>query len=106
MNQEEKKQTLLGYLFLVPSLAVFAVFMFYPLFYTVYLSFFEWNMVKPVKKFVGLANYTAIFKDPNSWKIAGNTVVYILVLLVLNFVLPYILSFILSAVIKLSLIHI
>lgn len=100
MNQEEKKQTLLGYLFLVPSLAVFAVFMFYPLFYTVYLSFFEWNMVKPVKKFVGLANYTAIFKDPNSWKIAGNTVVYILVLLVLNFVLPYILSFILSAVIK------
>ena len=52
MNQEEKKQTLLGYLFLVPSLAVFAVFMFYPLFYTVYLSFFEWNMVKPVKKFV------------------------------------------------------
>ena len=60
MNQEEKKQTLLGYLFLVPSLAVFAVFMFYPLFYTVYLSFFEWNMVKPVKKFVGLANYAAI----------------------------------------------
>lgn len=100
MNQEEKKQTLLGYLFLVPSLAVFAVFMFYPLFYTIYLSFFEWNMVKPVKKFVGLANYTAIFKDPNSWKIAGNTVVYILVLLVLNFVLPYILSFILSAVIR------
>ncbi len=94
MNQEEKKQTLLGYLFLVPSLAVFAVFMFYPLFYTVYLSFFEWNMVKPVKKFVGLANYAAIFRDPNSWKIAGNTAVYILVLLVLNFVLPYILSFI------------
>ena len=57
-------------------------------------------MVKPVKKFVGLANYAAIFKDPNSWRIAGNTVVYILVLLVLNFVLPYILSFILSAVIK------
>lgn len=52
MNQEEKRQTLLGYLFLVPSLAVFAVFMF-----------FEWNMVKPVKKFVGLANYAAIFKD-------------------------------------------
>ena len=57
-------------------------------------------MVKPVKKFVGLANYAAIFRDPNSWKIAGNTAVYILVLQVLNFVLPYILSFILSAVIK------
>lgn len=100
MNREDKKQTILGYVFLLPSLAVFAVFMFYPLFYTVYLSFFEWNMVKPVKKFVGLANYTSVFKDPNSWKIAGNTFWYILILLIMNFVLPYILSFILSAVIK------
>ena len=100
MNREEKRQTILGYVFLVPSLAVFAVFMFYPLFYTIYLSFFEWNMVKPVKKFVGLANYISIVKDPNSWRIAGNTVLYILILLAVNFVLPYILSFILSAVIR------
>ena len=105
MNKETKKQTILGYLFLIPSLAVFAVFMFYPLLYTFYLSFFEWNMVKPVKKFVGLNNYIAVFRDPNTFKILGNTLAYILVLLVLNFVLPYILSFILSAVI-LSLIHI
>lgn len=100
MNREEKRQTALGYLFLVPSLAVFAVFMFYPLFYTIYLSFFEWNMVKPVKKFAGLSNYVSILKDPNSWRIAGNTFWYILILLFINFVMPYILSFILSAVIR------
>ncbi|RGY98545.1 sugar ABC transporter permease [Clostridium sp. AM58-1XD] len=100
MSQEEKKQTILGYVFLAPSLIVFAVFMFYPLFYTIYLSFFEWNMVKPVKKFVGLANYTAVLHDPNTWKIAGNTACYIGILLLINFVLPYILSFILSAVIR------
>ena len=100
MNNETKKQTILGYLFLIPSLAVFAVFMFYPLLYTFYLSFFEWNMVKPVKKFVGLNNYIAVFRDPNTFKILGNTLAYILVLLVLNFVLPYILSFILSAVME------
>ncbi|MFR2694154.1 MAG: hypothetical protein ACLTBV_29725 [Enterocloster bolteae] len=53
MNQEEKKQRHCWDIpwFLVPSLAVFAVFMFYPLFYTVYLSFFEVEiLVKPVKK--------------------------------------------------------
>ena len=71
MNKETKKQTILGYLFLIPSLAVFAVFMFYPLLYTFYLSFFEWNMVKPVKKFVGLNNYIAVFRDPNTFKILG-----------------------------------
>ena len=100
LNSEAKKQTILGYVFLIPSLAVFALFMFYPLFYTFYLSFFEWNMVKPVKKFVGLANYISVFKDPNNWKIFGNTMIYIVILLAFNFVMPYILSFILSCVIK------
>lgn len=100
LNKEAKKQTILGYVFLFPSLAVFAVFMFYPVFYTVYLSFFEWNMVKPVKKFVGFANYVNVLKDPNTWKIFGNTVIYILILLVLNFVISYILSFILTFVVK------
>lgn len=100
VNKKEKKQTLLGYIFLFPSLAVFAVFMFYPVFYTFYLSFFEWNMVKPVKEFVGLNNYIQVFRDPNTWKIFGNTVCYILILLVLNFVLSYVLSFILTFVVQ------
>ena len=100
MNREDKKQAALGYVFLLPSLVMFAVFMFYPLFYTLYLSFFEWNMVKPVKKFVGLGNYISVLKDPNTWKIFGNTFWYIVILLVFNFVMPYILSFILSCVIK------
>lgn len=100
MNKQEKKQTVLGYVFLLPSLAVFAVFMFYPLFYTVYLSFFEWNMLKPVKKFVGLANYAAVLGDPNTWKIFGNTALYIVILLAFNFVAPYILSYFLSFVVK------
>ena len=33
MNREDKKQAALGYVFLLPSLVMFAVFMFYPLFY-------------------------------------------------------------------------
>ena len=98
---KNKEKTLkLGYIFLIPSLVIFTVFMFYPVLDTLYLSFFEWNMVKPVKKFVGLDNYIAIFKDPVSWKIFGNTMFYILLLLVFNFVMPYILSFILSVIIK------
>lgn len=100
MNREDRKGTVLGYLFLAPSLIIFAVFMFYPLFYTFYLSFFEWNMIKPVKKFVGLKNYSTILQDPNTIKILGNTGVYIIILLILNFVVPYLLSFVLSFIIK------
>jgi len=94
------RQNILGYLFLAPSLLVFAVFMFYPLFYTLYLSFFDWNMIKPVKRFVGLQNYITLFQDPNTWKILSNTFWYIVILLVFNCLMPYILSFVLSYVIR------
>ncbi|WP_408732819.1 carbohydrate ABC transporter permease [Clostridium butyricum] len=57
-------------------------------------------MVKPTKTFVGLENYISIFTDSLTYKVFGNTLMYIIILLVLNFVAPYILSFILSAVIK------
>ncbi|WP_194610950.1 carbohydrate ABC transporter permease [Clostridium vitabionis] len=95
-----KKQNILGYLFLVPSLIVFAVFMFWPMAYTFYLSFFDWNLISPNKKFVGIANYVRFFTDPLTWKIMRNTALYIVILLVMNLVLPYILSFILSVVIR------
>ncbi len=94
------KDKIKPHLFILPSLLVFAIFMFWPLIRTFYLSFFSWNMVKPTKEFVGLDNYIQIFTDPTTYKIMGNTLIYIIILLVLNFVAPYILSFILSIVIK------
>ncbi len=94
------KESLLTCLFLLPAGAAFLIFMFIPLANTIILSFFDWNMIKPVKKFVGLLNYITIFKDPITYKILGNTLAYILLLLLINFVVPYILSFVLSVVIK------
>lgn len=91
---------MLGYIFLIPSLLVFAVFMFYPLIYTFYLSFFDWNMIKPVKKFVGFANYINVLKDPNTVKIFLNTGCYIIILLIFNFLMSYILAFVLSFAVK------
>jgi len=97
---EAEAYCLYVYMFILPSLLAFAVFMFYPLFYTVYLSFFDWNMIKPVKEFVGFDNYIAMFQDPLTYKVMKNTVAFIVILLLLNCVAPYVLAFILSVVIK------
>lgn len=93
------KEKLTPHLLILPSTIAFALFMFWPLIRTIYLSFFSWNMVKPTKTFVGLSNYIEIFNDPLTYKIMGNTFLYIIILLLINFVAPYILSFILSVVI-------
>ena len=88
------------YLLLVPATVLFAVFMFYPLLYTLYLSFFDWNMTRPTKEFVGFENYISVFIDPNFGKIMGNTALYILLLLLFDFAAPYVFSFILSFVVQ------
>lgn len=94
------KDKVKAYLMLLPAGIFFLVFVIIPLFYTFYLSFFDWNMIKVDKKFVGLDNYIALFNDPIFYKILGNTLIYIVILLIINFLAPYILAFVLSIVIK------
>lgn len=88
------------YLLLFPSGLSFLIFVIGPLLYTFYLSFFDWNMIKLNKKFVGFSNYISVIRDPIFSKILFNTFIYILILLILNFILPYILSFILNIVLE------
>jgi multiple sugar transport system permease protein len=40
-----------------------AVFMAYPLYYIIYLSFFEWNLVDEGKTFIGFDNFVHMAKD-------------------------------------------
>lgn len=89
-----RREKRLAFLFVLPSLAVFILFMFYPLLYTLYLSFFKWNMVSPKMKFVAADNYIRLLTDPVTVKIAENTLLYIAVLVLFNFLLPYILAFV------------
>lgn len=82
--------------YLLPAAVLFLVFYYWPLLQNMYLSFFSWNMVSPVKKYVGLENFTAILSSPELIKILINTVLFVLIMLVLNFVLPYLYSFVLG----------
>lgn len=100
MKKRKIKENLFALCFIFPSLIAFCFFMFWPLIRTIYLSFFDWNMIKPVKKFVGFQNYITLLQDDTTFKVLGNTFLYILILLVVNFVAPYIISFILSFIIK------
>ena len=77
-------------LYLLPAGILFLIFFYWPLLQNAYLSLFSWNMVSPNMKFVGAENFSVIFASPELWKILLNTVLFVVIMLVLNFVLPYI----------------
>ena len=91
--KETKREKLLAWLFVAPATAAFIAFMFWPLVYTFYLSFLKWNMVAPTKEVVGLKNYVDVLTDPLTAKLLGNTLIYIVFLVIMIFALPYILAF-------------
>ena len=64
------------YLMIAPAMAVFILFLIYPIVYMVYLSFFDWNMIGEMK-FIGVQNYADMFADSDFWQVLGNTCRYI-----------------------------
>lgn len=87
-------------LLLLPSVLIFTVFVFWPVLNTLYLSFFDWNMIGKEKRFIFLENYISIMKDLTIYKSLGNTFIYILFLIILNFILPYIVAYVLAHLIS------
>jgi len=65
-----------GIVCLLPSLAVIAVFVVFPIFFSLYLSFHKWAILTPEKPFVGLANYARMLSSPEFWECLGNTFLY------------------------------
>lgn len=55
------KQRLGAYLFFVPCLTIFALFLFYPFAKTIYLSLYKTDKLGQAKLFVGLGNYAELF---------------------------------------------
>lgn len=75
----DKKHTVEPYLWLAPTIILFAVFTFYPFIKTTYMSLFIVNSMGETKRFVGLANYLYIFQDAKFVKSIVNTFVYVLI---------------------------
>ncbi len=79
MKTLKTRKKAVPYLMLLPTLALVAVFMVYPMLDTVWLSFHNYSMVKPGgATFAGLDNFRALAKDPIFIKAVEHSVPWIL----------------------------
>lgn len=77
---QKRKDTLHGYLFLLPSLIFFIGFVVIPMVYCVYISFFDSNLNATTSDvFIGLDNYKELFQDEVFIKALQNTMIIVLV---------------------------
>lgn len=62
------------YLYILPFYLLFAAFGLFPLLYTAYVSFNDWDLLdSSAHHWIGLANYVELVHDPYFWNALGNT---------------------------------
>jgi raffinose/stachyose/melibiose transport system permease protein len=79
-------------LFLAPAFILFVIFLIYPIFRSVYFSFFNWNGLGPATEYVAWNNYVRILNDPVFLKGIGNCIMIVVLSLVIQIPLALLLS--------------
>ena len=82
-NSIERRQASAGRLFVLPALALIAVFFFVPVIVGLVLSLTDFDIYAigdtSIARFVGLNNYVEILRNPVFWKALGNTLYFVFV---------------------------
>lgn len=89
------------YLFVIPWIIGFLIFTAYPILSSVFFSLSEYDGITP-SKFVGMANYAALFKDELFYKSISTTFLYTAVSVPLTTLLSLLFALLLNSIVKLQ----
>jgi ABC-type sugar transport system permease subunit len=82
------KENKVAILFILPSLLLLVVFMIFPFFYSVAMSFYSWNGIA-APSFIGIENYTGLLTDLHFWKAVKNNLIFTILFTTFTIVLGF-----------------
>ena len=92
MKKSRKKINYAAYLFIVPAMFFFAMYILYPIIFIIKNSLFKWSTLSSME-FVGFENFTELFKDSTFWITIKNSLIWIIVTVPIQAVLGFFLAF-------------
>ncbi len=78
LRRATNRQAFWAWIFLTPGLLYFCVFLILPLLASFYISFTDWDVLTP-PKWIGLANYAELLRNPTIQRSIFNTLYYAVV---------------------------
>jgi len=65
------------WLFMLPAMLLFAVYVIMPIFQSIWISFFDWDGIGD-KVFIGFGNYAELMEDPQFWTALWNNILWLI----------------------------
>lgn len=94
-----RKEALAAYLFVSPFIIGFLVFTLFPMLFSIYMSFSEWDIARP-PVWVGLQNYQAMFSDKVLGQAWYNTLFFVIFSVPLTLAFSFALALLLNRKMK------
>lgn len=106
-RSRRRREALEGYLFLLPNILGFLIFMAIPLVLSLYYAFTDWDLLTP-PQFIGLQNFVEALgftmgprglhaNDPIFWKSLGNTFMYAIGVITFAVLPAFVLAYLLNS---------
>ncbi len=94
----KREEAISGYLFLLPSLIIFLSLIVFPVLFSAFLSFTDWNFTSGLGgiRWVGISNYQSLFSDKLFGYGFRNTFVYALTVVPISLIFAVVLAFCLN----------
>lgn len=94
------RKKIIPYLLVSPYIIHFLVFVAFPVGFSIYLTFNNWNIISPME-FAGLSNYKRLIQDSIFWKSLLNTLIFLVIHIPLQIIVALFLAELLNQKIKL-----
>jgi len=95
-----QKDKLYSFLFILPSIILIAIFVYFFIFWTGFISLTDWNDIFPSFSIVGLKNYIELFQNLRFQISMKNTLVFTALFLISSLILGFLLAILLDQKIK------
>ncbi len=100
MSPAQKREAVWGLAFVAPTMIGLFVLNFYPIFRTIYQSFFKTGDFGKGNIFIGLTNYQNVIKSAETWQSLWNTIKYAIIEVPFGIVIALILAVLLNKKMK------